>query len=475
MMPIIQQALLMGYTAKQVLNFISSKMPDMKQGLENSRKSGYSDEDILRFIQGKIKVDKNAATKAKNAQDRYLSEIGIKTKEEKQAQKAKNIKGALGAAALGLTAYRMYQNYSGLASDAMNLFGMGRGEQQGPDPQPEPMPGQQVEDEATAPVTEAMQPGQAPIPTPEGPEPTQPQQLITQPEELAVKGAPQNLFNKLTQGLDTEGLSPLRQRQLSNYNLLARQLEEQGITENDPQAKELKKKIKSLFLKKPTMAEEEMGRFEEGYEKPQKMEERKPKLELPSNPVLTSKGDIADLKSQNNKNALIQYNDGITKQVKADDIIKPPLPHQKLAKLYDDLISGIEEVTGQQVSRNVDLAGYDKDNNELTYTPHGGATYVYDDIPEDIVDELLSMLTRKTTGQNFVGAWEAGTESPIGAQMSALIKRLIAERRKSGKMEYSRKYEQIYDAFKPAIEAKKQVLKEKREEEKRRKKEAKKR
>jgi len=105
----------------------------------------------------------------------------------------------------------------------------------------------------------------------------------------------------------------------------------------------------------------------------------------------------------------------------------------------------------------VEWAGYDPNTNELAYKPHGSdKMWSYDDIPPEDVEVLTSLLTqRKSTGENFIGAWQAGTESPIGAAMYQLIKKLQAARGGKGN-EYKNKYETIYDALEPAKKAAKE-------------------
>jgi hypothetical protein len=182
--------------------------------------------------------------------------------------------------------------------------------------------------------------------------------------------------------------------------------------------------------------------------------EVQPKIEKSS--IVASPQGVGEVKSIRNGKALVEV-DGKTHQVNEDELIQSPLPEKDLADLYDDVISGIEKNTGQQVSRNVDWSGYDPNTNELAYKPHGSdKLYIYDDISPEDVKELTNLLTqRKSTGQNFIGAWEAGTTSPIGAAMYQLIKKLQSERGGKGN-EYKNKYETIYDALEPAKKAAKE-------------------
>jgi hypothetical protein len=179
-----------------------------------------------------------------------------------------------------------------------------------------------------------------------------------------------------------------------------------------------------------------------------------PKIET-GHTVVSPQG-MGEVKAIRNGKAIIEV-DGKKHQVNEDELIQSPIPEKDLADLYDDLVSGIEKATGKQVSRNVDWAGYDPNTNELAYKPHGSdKLYAYEDISPDDVELLTSLLTqRKSTGENFIGAWQAGTESPIGAAMYQLIKKLQAERGGKGS-EYKNKYETIYDALEPAKKAAKE-------------------
>ena len=122
----------------------------------------------------------------------------------------------------------------------------------------------------------------------------------------------------------------------------------------------------------------------------------------------------------------------------------------------------MEKETGEDVSRMVQWAGYNPETNTLQFLPHSGKLYKYGDIsPEDaaLLTDILS--TRKTTGANFIGAWKAGSKSPIGAALSKLIRKLQSERGGKGK-EYEETHEPIYSAYEPAIEAKKEKARKKK-------------
>jgi len=178
------------------------------------------------------------------------------------------------------------------------------------------------------------------------------------------------------------------------------------------------------------------------------------KSEIPSEQkktVALPSGDIGTIESEKNGIAKILV-DGKEKHRKLDEVIQSPLPQKDLADLYNDVIAGIERESGTEVSRNVYWAGYDPKTNELIYIPHGGRAYIYDNISEEDKNSLTDVLTqRKSTGQNYIGAWAKGSKSPIGAAMYQLIQKLQKERGGKGN-EYKNRFETIYDALELAKE-----------------------
>jgi hypothetical protein len=244
-------------------------------------------------------------------------------------------------------------------------------------------------------------------------------------------------------------------------------------------AEYMKSDVKPLDIdeKKPLSREETLTKFRENIiskhekeaQESKSVEPESKKLDVSKEAPKIEKGHtvstpqgIGEVKEIRNGKAIVEV-DGKKHQVNEDELIQSPIPEKDLAELYEDLIGGIEKTTGKQVSRNVEWAGYDANTNELAYKPHGSdKLYAYEDIEPEDVNMLTSLLTqRKSTGENFIGAWEAGSESPIGAAMYQLIKKLQAARGGKGN-EYKNRYETIYDALEPA----KKSLKEKHAERK---------
>ena len=195
-------------------------------------------------------------------------------------------------------------------------------------------------------------------------------------------------------------------------------------------------------------------------EKLQEPSQEQEKQKIEKNSVVSSPNGVGELKELRNGLGLIEI-DGKLHKVKEEDLEASPMPEKDLAELYDDLISGIEGETGEDVSRMVQWAGYNPETNTLQFLPHSGKLYKYGNISQEDAALLTDILsTRKTSGANFIGAWKAGSKSPIGAALSKLIRKLQSERGGKGN-EYEETHEPIYSAYEPAIEAKKAKKKKK--------------
>lgn len=214
----------------------------------------------------------------------------------------------------------------------------------------------------------------------------------------------------------------------------------------DPLLKRAKEPYEKGLIKSP----EDLRRF--ANEKPNET----PKIEKKS--IVATPNGVGEVREIRGGQAIVDIDGKLTK-VKEEELEASPLPEKDLADLYDDLIKGIEGEIGEDVSRMVQWAGYNPTENSLTFLPHTGKLYKYGNIsPEDaaLLTDILS--TRKSSGENFIGAWKAGSKSPIGAALSKLIRKLQSERGGKGN-EYEETHEPIYSAYEPAIQAKKKKKK----------------
>lgn len=507
MIPMIQQALTMGYTAVQILKYISSKFKGSAPKISQARQQGYSDEDILKFLGNKIKPkNQKNVDQQLSAQEKYLKSSGIKTKEERKETRDKFLSGALGVGATALGAYNMYQNYGGIMNSLTSSLGQPGNnpppsnpptppptspqisiqpnlQPQSPQPiQPPPSPqplspspaiGQQVQQQAQSPVIQAKQPasqGQVAQASQALPQEEQIQEEPLQPQQ------PVPLFEQLLGGIDPSTLDQPKQEQLKFLSMISDQLQSKGKTLADPEFKNLAKKIKSVLGGKPGMMLQENARFQAGQEarnanvKPLDIQEIQEPIE-PEKPmtkgasVITPNGDIATVEDHPGKAAKVMV-DGKQQVFDADDLTPVPDNHEEIGDLYQKLIDKIPE--GHK-SRVYDAIGYDPARNAIKYTYHDGKTYIIDDVPEEIAKEIAnSGFLAKTSGGNYMGFYYKGNPS-IGAGMHVLISDLQKLRGGKGK-EYSYKFEELYSQHRLP----KNILKEKHEREKQREREKKK-
>lgn len=442
MIPQITKALSNGFTSKQILDFLIKKFPKHSDKIKYALASGYTVDQILKFLSGGRKtVNKDFQPQTEYEQTK---DIDIQRKEKANQQ-------ALAAAALAATPIASQAASYALSRAAPQvLHGLIPGSipatqktMLNPHIFPSPispsesqLTSQKILEPQQPPISAANIPQQQPIAQPEG--------KINISELISKHGLKQHIDKLAEKYKDPKHIAGVL------YNRFPKEMKEF----QRESGKMMEDAIGDYLSQK--MPEEKT----EIVEKPQIPEEKS--LEFKKNETVASPQGIGEVKEIRNDNALINV-EGKLHKVNVDKLIQSPLPIKDIAELYEDLIQGIEKHTGKQVSRNVEWAGYDPKSNELAYKPHGSERlYHYDEISPEDVEILTSLLTkRKSTGENFIGAWEAGTESPIGAAMYQLIKKLQSERGGKGN-EYKNRFETIYDALEPA----KAALKEKHAERK---------
>lgn len=423
----IMKALSGGFTSKQVIQYLMKQFPQHKDKIEKALAMGFGADQIVKIL---------TKGQASEEQAKAITEHEKTGRSEQQRKENINktalaVAGTTAAAASPYIMPRIAGALSGLLpghggqpTPTMQQPPMG---QQGIQPTPSPMqqtPGQTV-------GAQVQQPGGIPnVPVP----PTQ-AQLPQQP-------GPSSIFEGILQKNNPKNLSEDQTKQLQSLQRMSDKLEKEGRPPNDPAFQNIEKKVRDVIKGRPGMSVEEISRFEEKY---------LPKEQPESNLVMTKSGDMGEVKGADTSGQLIDV-DGKVKKFKDEDIVESPIPQKDLADLYTDLIKGIGE-EGEEVSKNVYWAGYDPKTNELMYIPHDGGAYVYDNISPEDAKALTEMLTtRKSTGENYIGAWTKGTKSPIGAAMHALIVRLQKERGGKGN-EYVNRFDTIYDALELAKKA----------------------
>ncbi len=457
MIPQLANALSKGFTTKQIIDLIIKKFPAQKDKIKSALSAGYTADQILKYLSGGKKelAKSEIDNEDPNTQYQKTRNTDIKRREENN-QSVYNAAGTAAALAATAAAAPMAQAAlsralpKSLAPIAPTIQQTATSALSNPTGTSQPqMPTNLVSPQSSQPpISSNVQQNQPTIPQPA--QTVQPEvKSINAKELLTNLGSNSKIDDLLASGNDPKTVSGYFQK---FHPKIVESIEKES---GQPFEKVIEQYIAELPGKENLPTEEIM----------QPVEETKPEPIAKGQTVATPNG-VGDVKSIRNGKALVEVN-GKTEQVNEEDLHQSPLPEKDLAELHDDLIKGIEKHTGNQVSRNVDYAGYDENANELLYKPHGSdKSYVYDNISPEDKELLTSHLTkRKSTGENFIGAWEAGTESPIGAAMYQLIMRLQKERGGKGN-EYSKKYLTIYDAYEPAKEASKKNKAEERKKKK---------
>lgn len=491
----INQALLTGMTSAQVLKFLSGKMKGLSQSVSAAQSQGYTPDQILKFISTKIPVkNEKQAEKFANANDRYLKSVGVKTKEERQQTTNKFIQGATGLAAGALGAYGASTLVSQAAKNSpiiQNIINRAI-----PTGINQPVPSPSTNQNPTSSSVNAK-----PSPPSINPSPVSNQnissnsQINTNPSIAPPKVNPSSspsTNSKTIGSIPTPtriDISPL----ISKYRHVFNKIKTLRDTGNDSQAiqayfktfqsqdiKAIEKNVKMPFENivdqylsenPPTSKEIQQSKIENLN---QPINAPIQQNETVGNLALMPNGDIGEIQSEKNGIAKLRTDHGENHR-KINELTVSPLSKPDLATLHNELLRGIESSTGKEVSRHVNWIGYDPEANELAYKPWNGEEYVFDNIPKEDVDKLTSFLSkRKTTGENFVGAYEAGTDSPVGHEMFKLLQKLKARAKEQGKPKaHVRKFETVYSAYEPAEkeakEKKKKIEKEMKEREKRKK------
>lgn len=515
MIQLIQQALLLGNTVSQVLTFLGNKMPNVAPAISNAKKRGYSDDDILKFLQGKIKVDKGQAERKLSEVEKNFAGAGIKSKEERQSDKAKFLKGALGLAGTALGAYGLYNQYKGIFSPSNTQVGPAAGAANTPPPTASGTPPQQPPNIPNTPqggqtaqgqiqiggqgqqrgmprspgmhqTSTASQPS-AQLPTTTPLSKTTEQQLPQEENPIAKEKTKQEALGKFHNKLRQ---SSLREQLLKDYEehygppseaikqLPAEDLEaltnviQQPSTSGQPIDKEKQNEIsENSNIGQNDQSGENVENNEFHNQNDTKLEpqrqEQKPKEPIKltkGSQVITPSGDIGSIEDLPGKTAKINV-DGKKEVVDSDELTTVPENEEEILGIYEKLIQKIPE---HLRSSMLNWVGYDPERNILQVKFHNGSSYTYENIPSEFADKLKDVdFLAKTTGGNYYGNWEAG-ENSRGAGVSALIKDLQKAYGGKGK-EYSAKFNEVYSFMGLPEEKLREKLKNEREEKKKRK------
>ncbi len=487
----INAALTQGFSNQSILQYLIRQFPHAKKQIEKAVAKGFTADKIVKYLQGGRKEVNSNAPMTEHEKTRATD------KERKQNIKSNIGKGALalGATALGGYALSRALPRASTALQGQLLPALGS---QGPQ-QPTQLPNQTIN------VNPAQLTNQQPqLPAPQQPTPqsnvppTQPQtqqpipQQPIQPKQAAPSPptqptAPlptkiQNVLNGILKAKKQQ--SP---EEISNAlkKLFPKEIKEYEKTTNMPIIKAVEESSRNIPEKpmegintsnKPIETPESIQKLtspnplvpntsieEDIKSEEQKIEEPKKEINKGSTIALPN-GDIGEIVDIRQGIATVNAN-GKEYRRKLDELIESPLPKKELHELYDDLSEGIELETGEELSKMANMVGYDPNQKALYFHPVGSKKplYVYTKLSDEEVKELMETeALRRTSGENFVGAWKEGTKSVQGSKLFDFIRKLQKLRGGKGS-EYEFKFETIYDALEPAKKAKEEKFKEKQE------------
>lgn len=453
----IAQGLALGYTAQQILKFVSRSFPSISPRIKKAQQAGHSAEEVLKFIGKSMEGSEYSPA---------MSQSQIHGMNEKRQEAF--TKGALKLAAGSFAIPAIAR--SSVGQGILQQIGLNP---RGPNPSatsslnssqsqsarsqiPFQVNGAQLPTDESSPLEKKIEPisqntetqkqtDLLPAPSPISPTtPSASPNIVDSESIIKQMGLEEKVNNLLKAGNDPKNISSFVDQLLA-----------------PSQKKWLGEQIK--LGKAKTMEE-----MVQDYIQNQKA--TSPESSEQPAPIKIEKGSLVSIpsgleghvESIRNGQVLIKDSDGRLHKSKQEDLIESPIPEKDLADLHDELIKAIEKNTGEDISRMVNFAGYDPKTNTLAFLPHIGALYTYEDITPEDAKLLTSILsTRKTSGENFIGAWKKGSKSPIGAAMSALIQKLQKQAGGKGK-EYSQKFETLYNALEPARIAAKNKKKKKK-------------
>lgn len=471
-MPLIQQAIAIGWTSKQILNFISGKIKNFDSGLNNARSSGYTDKDILKFIQGKMKTGK--VKEPETAYGKYLKKSGLLTPEESKERKGKGIKAALGAGAAALGAYQAYKQFSPQGLQTIHPDEISQvGEQIGfspkgightpqlqlEGPQPE-VPPQDIQTQPGEPPPPPQQPLQTPeVPTPGTDDITlAAEKEVLEAAESGLTDVQKQQRRFLDRGKIGNRLKVMKKagktkEQMVEFLKKSMPMMDQeyirgiGFTgEPGDLDKRLGEMVDSYFplgvgekVEEPPIEQPEVPEIVE-QESPEIVQPQEIKL-APGSRIITDDGDFGTIDNLPGKTAKIDV-DGKKSIVQTDDLIPVPENEEEVLDIYEKLVNAIPK---EYKSAMLNWVGYDSGKKLLQVKFHSGDSYTYEDIPEEFVKKLEDVLfIAKTTGGNFYGSWAQGEESR-GAGVSAFIKDL--QKQFGRGQEYTAKFKEVYSFF----------------------------
>lgn len=363
MLPLVQQAIISGFSAIQILKFIGSKFPNLKKGIDAAKASGFDDEKILKFLSQKLPYSKEGAERQLNANDQYLSSIGFKTKQERETARNKALQGALGVGAAALGTYALSRAIPASVSSLMGLK----------EPQ----------------------------------EQNQALKAISSPDQL------QNIqtTNDAQQPPNIE-TAPTIPQQLNIQQ-----------DENERRRVEALKRFNEK-VKKPGFAEKELDRFLETYapEEP-KIEEPKPEeikepKKIEKSSIVASPQGIGEVKEIRNGKALVDI-DGTLHKVDEDKLEGEPVDLEPAVRYIMDNIPEKLKSTAFESSIHLRIPRFE---DIMLVKFYDGKWAWYLDVPENLYSDIATgVYEPKTAGKTGIAEYKPGVIDSRGAGFQSEI------------------------------------------------------
>lgn len=244
----ILQALSSGYGIKKILNYLSSSNPAAGKKIAEALSYGYPANEVLKYVMNAGKSIFSSLPKSNPLDNNIYNQMQYSIPEE--------IEG------LAKVGFSLGAGYIGSQLIGGNDVPEPEAIDTSPQPiQPGPDIGQQMGQNVQAPVADAMQPTSATDIAQAAPalQPNIPQPTTTLFQQL-TGNVNENEMREKFKGLDEK-----QKNELKFLGMISNQLEEKGKTINDPEVKQLGKKIKDVLKGKLDLTTQETARFKGQY------------------------------------------------------------------------------------------------------------------------------------------------------------------------------------------------------------------
>lgn len=405
----ILTALSSGYSAKQVLKYLSQHNPKLAQQITSALNAGHSLDHVINFIsKNEKKLGKLIPEKENRSNNLYKT---AQTSIHPSLEGAGKI--GLGLATAGAAGYA-------LSRAAPAILGQLRGPLQQAtqsstsqlsnlSPQPSLLTAQQGQPSqgnisTPSPQQNPQQPPNnlSPQIMPQQPVPVQPEGKIINVSEIFTNNQSKEKIDNLLEA----GNGPI---EVSGYFKkfhpdIAKKIEkESGMS--------LEKVVEQYNAENKTINQD-------------KVEELIDKPIVKGESVIAPEG-LGQVKEIRNGKAIVEI-DGKLNKVDVDDLEKPVFSEDDIATKYEELMAMIPE---EHRSGFIQWAGYDEDKNTLGFIPRGGKYEELTNItPEEAKLVKEGKGVARTTGQNTEGLWIVGEDTRGG-----IISQIIHDRRKKNK------------------------------------------